>query len=279
MNFFFITNSFELAEFGLSNGVDRIFVDLEFLGKEKRQGHLDTVISRHKLADIEKIRPIVPLGQLLVRINPINEGTEQEVEKVIQAGADIIMLPMFQNPKEVDYFSKCVNGRVRTCLLVETIGAMNSLEECVGIRGVNEVYIGLNDLHLELRNRFMFEPLANGLVERMSGVLKSANIPFGFGGIAQVGEGLLPAELILSEHVRLGSTAVILSRTFHRNAKTIPEIKKQMDFKGEIDKLRDAYTNHLHSNYDVLEENQIEIYKRICQISSSLEPKEMVARV
>ena len=40
-------------------------------------------------------------------------------------------------------------------------------------------------------------------------------MPFGIGGIARVGEGMLPAELLLAEHVRLGSAAVILSRTFH----------------------------------------------------------------
>lgn len=40
------------------------------------------------------------------------------------------------------------------------------------------------------------------------------SIPFGFGGIARIGEGDLPSDYILGEHVRLGSTSVILSRTF-----------------------------------------------------------------
>ena len=38
---------------------------------------------------------------------------------------------------------------------------------------------------------------------------------FGFGGIARLGEGLLPGRDVLAEHLRLGSQAVILSRTFH----------------------------------------------------------------
>ena len=37
---------------------------------------------------------------------------------------------------------------------------------------------------------------------------------FGFGGIARIGEGDLPSDNILGEHVRLGSQSVILSRTF-----------------------------------------------------------------
>ena len=38
-------------------GVNYTFVDLEYLGKEKRQGHLDTVFSKHSLQDITSVRP------------------------------------------------------------------------------------------------------------------------------------------------------------------------------------------------------------------------------
>ena len=61
---------------------------------------------------------------------------------------------------------------------------------------------------------FMFEPLANGMVESICYKIKNIRIPYGFGGIARIGEGMLPAEKILLEHYRLGSTRVILSRTF-----------------------------------------------------------------
>ena len=39
-------------------------------------------------------------------------------------------------------------------------------------------------------------------------------IPYGFGGIAQLGQGTLPAENIIAEHYRLGSSMAILSRSF-----------------------------------------------------------------
>jgi len=64
---------------------------------------------------------------------------------------------------------------------------------------------------------FIFEPLANGLIDNLAEIIKSAGLQFGFGGIARVGDGSIPGELVLSEHVRLGSSSVILSRTFHRN--------------------------------------------------------------
>lgn len=236
-----ITNKPTIAAFAISRGISRIFVDLEILGKVERQGHLNTVISRHTPEDISSLRPLLPLGALLARLNPVNLRTEIEVDDAIQRGADVLMLPMFRGADEVRRFCKAVNSRAKVCLLVETVDAMKNLAECIGVPGVDEVHIGLNDLHLEMGCRFMFEPLVSGHVERMTETLKKAGIPFGIGGLARVGEGMLPAEMLMSEHARLGSTCAILSRTFHRQAASIEEIQAQMDFAYEVQKLRMAY--------------------------------------
>ena len=50
----YITNRPEIAQIAESAGVDRIFVDMEYIGKEKRQNGLDTVMSRHSFEDIKK---------------------------------------------------------------------------------------------------------------------------------------------------------------------------------------------------------------------------------
>jgi len=244
IKFLFITNQPDVAAFACANGADRIFVDLEINGKQERQGHLDTVISRHQLSDVAVVRPHVPAGRLLVRINPVHEGTQAEVDAVIAAGADILMLPMFRGPAQVEAFARAVRGRARTMLLVETVDAMRSLAECLRVDGVDEVHIGLNDLHLELRLHFMFETLALGLVDEMARVVHERGLPLGVGGVARVGEGMLPAELLMSEHVRLGSTGAILSRTFHRQARTVAEIREQMDFAAEVGHLRAAYAHY-----------------------------------
>ena len=73
--FLFITNNPKIAVFVMSQGADRIFVDLEILGKVERQGHLSTVISRHAPEDISLLRPLLPRGALLVRLNPVNPNT------------------------------------------------------------------------------------------------------------------------------------------------------------------------------------------------------------
>lgn len=64
-----------------------------------------------------------------------------------------------------------------------------------------------------------------------------ANIPFGFGGIARIGEGMLPSDYILGEHVRLGSTSVILSRTF-KGVVGVDANARPINLKEEVDKVR-----------------------------------------
>ncbi|MEJ5041322.1 aldolase/citrate lyase family protein [Pseudomonas sp. B21-036] len=244
MKLLMITNCPQMAGFAVENGVDRIFVDTEITGKEARQGHLNTVISKHTLDDVRRVRPAVPSGRLLVRINPVHEGSQAEIDQAIDAGADILMLPMFRGPDEVRTFTQAVRGRVRCSLLVETVGAAATLAECVRVPGVDEVHIGLNDLHLEQGLDFMFELVANGTVDGLAAVLRDAGLPFGIGGLARVGDGMLPAELLVAEHARLGSSAAILSRAFHRNASSVEQIRAEMDFAGEVQKLRDVYEHY-----------------------------------
>lgn len=245
----FITSNPRLALFAVEHGVDRIFLDLEIIGKEERQGHLDTVVSGHNMDDIANLRPILPAGSLLVRLNPCHSGTETEIDNAILRGADTLMLPMFRNASEVKRFCHTVDSRAGVCLLVETVDAMKNLAECIGIKGVSEVHIGLNDLHLEMGCRFMFEPLVSKQMESMAEILRNSNMPFGIGGLARYGEGMLPAELILAEHARLGSTGAILSRTFHRRAASVEEIQAQMNFSQEIIKLRSAYHDHCNNTH------------------------------
>lgn len=216
----YITNRPEIAQISESAGVNRIFVDLEYIGKSARQGGMDTVQSRHSIEDIATIRAAITTAELLVRINPIHEATsdysssEEEITAVIDAGADIVMLPYFKTAAEVQRFIASVAGRARTMLLFETAESVEALEDILSIPGIDEVYIGLNDLSLSYGMKFMFQLLADGTVDRLSSRFRQLEIPFGFGGIAALGKGALPSEYVIREHYRLGSTCAILSRSF-----------------------------------------------------------------
>lgn len=220
LNLMYITNRPEIAQIAESAGVDRIFVDLEYIGKSDRQGGMDTVQSRHSLDDIKKVSDAISTAELLVRINPIHQATdeycssEQEIETAIANGADILMLPFFKTVEEVAFFLNVVRGRVKTMLLLETPEAVEQIDKILVLPGIDFIHIGLNDLSLGYGMKFMFQLLVDGTVERLSLKFRKNNIPFGFGGIASMGRGLIPAEMIIKEHYRLGSTCAILSRSF-----------------------------------------------------------------
>ena len=235
----YITNNPTIAEIAQTAGVDRIWVDMEYIGKEERQGGMDTVKSSHTIADIRKIRPVVTSAELLVRVNPIHEatdsylGTEEEVEQTIAAGADVIMLPMFRTKAEVARFLQAVNGRTKTVLLVETAEAVENIDDILSLPGIDEVHIGLNDLHLAYKMKFMFQLLCEGTVRRLCEKFKVRGVKYGFGGIARVGLGMLPAEHIITEHYHLGSTAAILSRGFcDANRVADPETVRNIFIEG-----------------------------------------------
>lgn len=217
LDFMFITNNPKVASAAQDCGVKRVWVDLETLGKEQRQMGMNTVKSKHSLSDISLLREVLDSSDLLVRVNPLNPGSKAEIDEVIERGADIIMLPMFKSKEEVMRFIDMVGGRAKTTLLFETKESYELQDEILQAGGFDEAHIGLNDMHLSYGLTFMFELLPNGLVESMCKKFKEYNIPYGFGGIAKIGEGLLPAECIIAEHYRLGSTRAILSRSFCDN--------------------------------------------------------------
>lgn len=214
----YITNQPAYAAAAVKAGVNRIFVDLEYIGKEQRQGGMDTVKSHHTVDDVRAVRCVVKApAELLVRVNPLYDGSAAEIDAVIRAGADIVMLPMWTNADEVAEFVRLVGGRARVMPLLETAQAADALQDVLALQGVDEIYIGLNDLHLSKKQPFIFCPLADGTVYGLCTQMQKAGMPFGFGGVAAMDGGLLPGAYVLCEHVHLGSGAVILSRSFCRN--------------------------------------------------------------
>lgn len=221
----YITNRPEVARIAEAAGVDRIFVDMEFIGKDVRQKGLDTVKSHHTVQDAANIKRTLAKAELLVRVNPIHEAqpdypsSEDEIDDVIAAGADVIMLPYFKTAQEVRTFVRLVGGRARAMLLLETPEAVACVDEILAVDGVDEIHIGLNDLSLGYGMPFMFELLADGTVERLCCKIRRKGVSYGFGGIAALGKGMLPSEYVIKEHYRLGSTCAILSRSFCDTAK------------------------------------------------------------
>jgi HpcH/HpaI aldolase/citrate lyase family len=212
-----ITNDADLARRCDALGGFRLFVDLELMGKQARQAGRNTHITSHSMADIAPVKAVLQNSQLMVRVNPLHAGTAAEVDAVLAQGADMLMLPMFHDAATLHSFSRIVAGRCPIVPLLETRGALHTIAQWIDTPGLCEVFVGLNDLHIELGCAFMFEPLAQGHVDSVAALCQARGLRFGFGGIARMDEGLLSGRQVLGEHLRLGSQAVIVSRTFHRS--------------------------------------------------------------
>lgn len=266
----YITNDPQIALIAEKCGVQRIWVDLETLGKEERQKGMNTVKSHHTVDDVKRIAPLLKVSEMLVRVNPWNKYSEKEIDDVIEAGAQIVMLPMWKSTVEVKKFINAVGKRVKTTLLLETKEAEACLDEVLELPGVDEIHIGLNDLHLSYGLNFMFELLSNGTVERICKKIRKKGIPYGFGGIARLGNGLIPAERIIMEHYRLGSTRAILSRTFCSTSDSIQTLnykKIEKLFSLGVEEIRKFEESLKEMSFIELEKNKNKTVSLIEKIS------------
>ena len=271
----FITNRTDVATVAEAAGVDRIFVDMEYIGKSDRQGGMDTVQSRHTVEDIRAIKQKLKKAEIMARCNPLHDATENypsskdEIDMAISAGADILMLPYFKSASEVKEFIRLVGGRAKTLPLVETPEAVACIDEILALDGLDEIFVGLNDLSLGYGKKFMFELLVDGTVETLCNKFKLKGIPYGFGGIAGLGKGALPAEKVIAEHYRLGSTCAILSRSFC-NTNVITDINEiENIFSVGLKEIRAYEEKCANGEIDLLK-NKNEINVVVKQIINSI---------
>ena len=255
----YITNKPAVARIAENAGVDWIFLDMEVIGKAFRQSGLDTVQNHHTVDDIKRIRKTISQSKLLVRINPIHDALENYPSSKDEIDASI----------EAKTFIHLVNGRAKTLLLLETVEAASLIDEILEVPGIDMIHLGLNDLHLELGMKFMFELLANGTVERLGYKIKAKGIPFGFGGIATLDGGALPGSMVLKEHVRLGSSMVIVSRSFCNTeiVTDLNEVKRIFD--TGISGLRALEKEASQADTAYLEENRKAVVAAVNKIAGT----------
>lgn len=292
LNLMYITNRPEIAQIAEENGVDWIFVDMEFIGKDNRQGGLDTVQNHHTIEDVRRVKASVKKAKVLVRVNPIHkammnaDGTiaymdsKTEIESAIEAGADIVMLPFFHSVEEVKEFVYLVQqansqmerygiNRAQACLLLETPEAAILLDEILNVPGIGMIHIGLNDLHLAMGMKFMFQLLTDGIVEQLTKKIKAKGIPFGFGGIASLHGGALPGSYVLKEHYRLGSSMVIVGRSFC-NTNVVTDLNEVREiFKTGIAEIR-ALEAEAQAALDYFDKSHSEVVNIVDSVVSKM---------
>ena len=88
-------------------------------------------------------------------------------------------------------------------------------------------------------------------------------IPYGFGGIAKLDEGMLPARHIIAEHYRLGSSMAILSRSFYDSwiANDLEEVERT--FKYGLGEIREYEQRLEHETSEFFEKNRQTVIKEV----------------
>jgi hypothetical protein len=259
-----LTNDPALAARADSAGVDIIGIDIERLNKHARQGHIPNArISDHELSDLERLAPVVRMASMFARLNPLHQGSEGEVETALCLGATVLMLPFFTTAQEVERFVRLTDARAQVVLLLETTAAVVRLHEILEVSGVDEVMVGLNDLHLSAGLANHFELVVSDLMTMVSERVRGRGLRFGFGGLARAGDtGLpIPSELVLAQHARLASTSSWLSRSFFGGDSRLADLgaevvrlRERLTFwagrsPAELSEQRDALRRHLRSMF------------------------------
>ena len=270
----YITKEPEIAKIASDAGVDIIFVDMEVLGKAERQGGMDTVQSHHKPEDIGRIRDVIgDRSEIMARTDPIHEHTEDQVEACIHYGADIMMLPMWRSTSDLQRFVSAVHGRCKVMPLLENTDAQAHVSEALEVPGIDTMFIGLNDLHLSQKKTFMFELLTDGTVEDLISKIRPTGMPYGFGGIARPRTGMLPAECIIREHVRLGSSSVILSRSFCNTELIRDKDEIKRIFQDGVREIREVEEDCQNWSEDQFMENRERVRDGVARIVSAIKDK------
>ena len=228
-----LTSESSLAREADRAGVQRIGVDMERLGKMARQRGHDCRISAHTWDDLAAVGEVVQAARLFVRVNPIHDGTEREVEIALGLRASVLMLPSFREADDVARFIDQVRGRARVVILVEQAAAVARIRSILQVPGVNEVMLGLNDLRLQFGVANHFEMLASPVIDMLATEVLARGLPLSIGGVGRVGDASLPVpvDLVLAQYPRLGATGAWLSRSFCR-------VTEGSDFDAGVRELR-----------------------------------------
>lgn len=257
-----ITNDPALAGRADRAGVDVIGVDTERLNKSARQGHIrDARISDHELSDLKRLATEVRAAALFARLNPLHDGSKDEIENAVANGASVLMLPYFSSTREVEGFVRLVDGRAKVVLLLETAAAVVRLHDILAVAGIDEVMVGLNDLHLSMAVANHFELVASDLMTTISDQVRACGLRFGFGGLARAFDDRLPvpSDLVMAQHARLSSTSSWISRSLFGSdppsvdlAAEVARLRERLAYwfaqpKDVLDEQRDALRRHLRA--------------------------------
>ena len=208
--FLFHTN-IDFDELCIENGIHGLVVDLERRGKIDRQQGFPTQINTNSTEDITEVK-LKTEAYIICRINGVNSKTAEEVKRVIDAGADEILIPMIRTAAEIDYVLKLADGCCSVSAMIETVDAVK-IAAALDDYPLKRIYIGLTDLWIERGSPHIFCALSDGIVSLVRQHLPTSE--FGFAGLTLPDKGKpLPCIHLINEMTLLDCSFSFLRRSF-----------------------------------------------------------------
>lgn len=250
MDLFLFHRTIETSIEALEAGVDGVIVDLESAGKARRQEGYDTEINTHSFETLEALRQACG-GYILCRISG-PEPEEFELERIVDLGADEIIVPMLTSVRQAERLFDMVGSSCQVTLMVETPQAVQNIEALCKLPAAR-IYVGLNDLRILRGTETIFTPLVDGVMGELR--CKILDQQFGFGGLTLPDKGHpLAAMHLYREMARLGSGFTFLRRSFYRDC-------EGMTLKSAVTKIRAGLKAvssrdpiHIQTDYQALRE-------------------------
>jgi hypothetical protein len=204
----------EQAQQVTAAGAAAVIVDWENKGKPERQAGADTEINNYGPEELLRLSRKTRC-RLICRVNGMHSHSKQEIESAIRCGASEILLPMVRQLDEVERLLEWTNGRCQASILIETCAAVALAPRLNGLP-LHRIYVGLNDLAIDRNSSSLFDPVADGTLDKLRSHITA--IPFGFGGLTLPEAGHpIPCRLLRGELVRLNCSFTFLRRSFWRD--------------------------------------------------------------
>jgi len=197
MDLIYITDKPEEVEIACEAGISFIMIDLEHIGKAKRQPNMNTRISNHSFSSLAAIQKIIGTCQssLIVRCNSLDVISRSEIRDINQAYS------LLGRSKKLIFLLETATSYVyRDNIMPE----LKESDIC---------YLGLNDMSIEFNLRHMMDLYKYEIVKDFASTFNKWGIRFGVGGIGiPKEEYTLSVNDIISYQKGYNSTLSILTR-------------------------------------------------------------------
>jgi hypothetical protein len=213
------------------------------------RGERDRRPTEAQLTALAEVRAVSP-WPVVCRVNQVGSGTEEEVERAVDLGADEVLVPMVRGEAEVERVLAVARGRLGVGIMVETTEAAARAASLADL-GICRAFVGLLDLALERGTPSVFTALADGTVDRL--VADLAATAYGFGGLTDPARGYpLPARLLMGDITRSGCAFAMMRNAFVADSALSSPEAVLAAIRAELRRLADRDADEVGSDREAL---------------------------